>query len=96
MRNGNRVNHAVAERLAEAQEAIGNLSNAIHTLETVIKEGLGLDAEHMWIQSRAQLAGLYRKSGQEVQARALEAQLLKLLELADADHPLLRQLKSRP
>ncbi len=42
----------------------------------------------------AQLARLYRKSG-EARAREIEARLLKLLAAADADHPLVLELRSR-
>ena len=48
-----------------------------------------------WIRTSAQLARLCRKNGQEAEARALEACVLKLLAQADADHPLVRELRVR-
>jgi hypothetical protein len=39
------------------------------------------------------LAQLYRQGGQQAEARRVEADLLKLLAHADADHPILRQLQ---
>ena len=48
-----------------------------------------------WPRDRAQLARLYRKNGQEAEARAIESHLLKLLAVADADHPLLGELRAR-
>jgi hypothetical protein len=48
----------------------------------------------MWLRSYAQLARLYRKTGQDQKAIAVENRLLKLLAVADADHPLLKELKA--
>jgi hypothetical protein len=45
-----------------------------------------------WMAMRAQLAALYRKAGREREARAVVAQLRKLLVVADPDHPLLQRL----
>lgn len=36
---------------------------------------------------------MYRKNGQEAKARAIEAQLAKLLASADAGHPLVLELR---
>jgi Domain of unknown function (DUF1897) len=47
------------------------------------------------MRGRAQLAALYRKNGQIREAEAVEAQLLKLLAVADADYPLLLELRGR-
>ena len=48
-----------------------------------------------WLRANAQLARLYRKSGEEAKAREIEARLLKLLAAADADHPLVLELHGR-
>jgi hypothetical protein len=45
-----------------------------------------------WLRTSAQLARLYRKNGQGEKARAIEAQLSKLLAEADAGHPLVVEL----
>ena len=39
------------------------------------------------------MARLYRRVGRAEDALVIEADLLKLLALADADHPILRELK---
>ena len=46
-----------------------------------------------WMKTQLRLAQLYRKVGREQEAREIEAELLKLLAYADADHPFLRQLQ---
>jgi hypothetical protein len=48
-----------------------------------------------WLEGRAQLARLYRKNGQVREAEAVEAQMSKLLALADPDYPLLLELRER-
>jgi hypothetical protein len=50
---------------------------------------------HIWLTSNARLARLYRESGQEPKARVIEERLLKLLAVADTDHPLLKELRAR-
>ena len=50
---------------------------------------------HIWLTSNARLARLYSESGQEPKARAIEDRLLKLLAVADTDHPLLKELRAR-
>ena len=78
---------------------MGNPSEAIDVLkasgENRVAMALGWGGAHNWVLDRAQLARLYRKSGQEAEARAIESHLLKLLALADADQPLLRELRAR-
>jgi serine/threonine-protein kinase len=83
--------------LAHAWEAGGNLPNAIKTLvessedrpEVTLAGSL-----HRWVRARAQLARLYRKNGQDAEARTIEAHLLKLLSVADKDDPLLLELRA--
>ena len=88
-----------AQKLAEARDAVGDTPNAIEVLEKAVERPPRLPAglavlHHMWLRSNAQLARLYRKTGQEQKAIAVEDRLLKLLAVADADHPLLKELKA--
>ena len=87
-----------AMTLATALEAIGNIPEAITTLEQAVNDRVGVtigNTPNRWLRTSAQLARLYRKSGQEDKARAIEAHLLKLLAVADADHPLVAELARR-
>ena len=47
------------------------------------------------VSTRNQLANLYRSMGRAKEADAIDAELLKLLAVADADHPVLMRLKAR-
>ena len=46
----------------------------------------------LWLKLRAQLSQLYLKMGRYEDAREIEDELRRRLALADADHPILRQL----
>ncbi len=46
----------------------------------------------LWVRVQGQLAQLYREMGRDEDASKIEAELRSLLALADADHPILRQL----
>ena len=84
--------------LASALEAIGNVPEAITTLEQAVNDRVGVtigNAPNRWLRTSAQLARLYRKTGQEDKARGIETHLLKLLAAADADHPLVAELARR-
>jgi tetratricopeptide (TPR) repeat protein len=48
-----------------------------------------------WLRSRDLLAQLYYQLGLAKEAGALDAELLKLLAVADADHPMLTRIKAR-
>lgn len=50
---------------------------------------------HLWMRGVAQLADAYRKSGRTQDARRLEADLRARLVLAEADFPLLMELRRR-
>jgi tetratricopeptide (TPR) repeat protein len=85
-----------AVKLAEALEATGRVPEAIATLEEAVSDRVAVtiaNTPNRWLRTSAQLARLYRKNGQEEKARAVEAQLLKLLAAADADHPLVAELR---
>ncbi len=87
-----------AVKLAAALEAIGNVSEAIATLEQAVADRVGVtiaNTPNRWVRANAQLARLYRKNGEEAKVRAIEARLLKLLAAADADHPLVMELRGR-
>lgn len=88
-----------AQKLAEAWDSVGNTPDAIDVLERAVERPPRLQAgltlvHHMWLRSNARLARLYRKTGQDQKAIAVENRLLKLLAVADADHPLLKELKA--
>ncbi len=46
-----------------------------------------------WLRTRLELAKLYRSVGRVDEARVVEADLRKLLALADPDHPILLELE---
>jgi hypothetical protein len=49
-----------------------------------------------WLRNRFALAKLYRGIGRVEDARVVEVELLALLALADADHPILLELQRLP
>jgi len=84
--------------LAAALEAIGNIPEAIATLEQAVADRVAVtiaNTPNRWLRTSAHLARLYRRNGQEPKARAIEVHLLKLLAAADADHPLVVELARR-
>jgi hypothetical protein len=86
-----------SSELASALETTGRLSEAIAVLEEAGADRVGIvieNALNRWLRGRAQLVRLYRKICQVDEARGVEDQLLKLLALADADHPLVAELKA--
>jgi serine/threonine-protein kinase len=88
----------VALPLASIFESVGRLPEAIAELEHVGGDRVGVVIQNIlgpWLDGRAQLARLYRKNGQDEKAREVEAHLLKLLAMADADHPLVKELRAR-
>ncbi|RPH59614.1 MAG: hypothetical protein EHM89_10370 [Acidobacteria bacterium] len=48
-----------------------------------------------WIEARDNLAELYRQMGRIEEADAIDKNLLRLLAVADADHPVLVRIKAR-
>lgn len=87
-----------SESLAGALEKEGKLGEAVEILEhlaeakgraCVLYSGDG----SLWMKTRLQLAGLYRRMGRAGDARRLEDELRQLLAYADSDHILLRELK---
>jgi ATP/maltotriose-dependent transcriptional regulator MalT len=87
-----------AVKLAAALEAVGNLTEAISTLEQAVEDRVGVtigNSPNRWLRTRAQLARLYRKNGHDDKARTVESHLLKLLAAAESDHPLVVELRGR-
>jgi hypothetical protein len=48
-----------------------------------------------WIHARDELAELYRQTGRVEEAEAIDAELLKLLAVADREHPVLARIRER-
>jgi hypothetical protein len=53
-------------------------------------------AADVWLNIQAKRAALLRQLGRSNEAETVEAELRQLLALADADHPVLAQLRGRP
>lgn len=83
------------EALANAWEEMGNLPKAIEGLELISREKPRGDMAmgFAWMRDEWQLAQLYRKVGRVQDAERIEAELRKLLAVADPDHPILVQLE---
>ena len=83
-----------AEAFARALLQKGQRERAIEVLEQAQGEFLPfVIAGPYWRRNRLDLAVLYRSVGRVEEARAIEADLLKRLALADPDHPMLLELK---
>jgi hypothetical protein len=86
------------ESLALAYTKQGRLNSALSVLEqgsaekTRVYRDTGMLGA-LWLRIEWQRARLYRKLGRQEEARKVEAELRKLLTLADADHPILVQLQ---
>jgi lipopolysaccharide biosynthesis regulator YciM len=83
----------IAEALSTAFEQSGNLGQAAKALERASAERL--ENPPQWLRNEARLSGLYRRLGRNSDARRIEARLRKLLAFADADNPVLEELKAR-
>jgi tetratricopeptide (TPR) repeat protein len=91
----------VHESLAAAWEDAGDPDAAAAVLERVSPyrsrvyslRHFGPADAYLWMRTQMRLADLYRKVGRVDEARALESELLKLLAVADADHPMLRAIE---
>jgi tetratricopeptide (TPR) repeat protein len=84
------------EELAAVLAKQGDVPQAIRILErnperfyAVISGTTGA----YWLIDRWELAKLYRRVGRQQDARAVEAELSKLLALADSNHPIVRELQ---
>lgn len=89
-----------AIRLADAWVVKGATIRAIEILEAASQQGREIFAENpfngdRWFPVRENLAMLYRRAGRIADAEAVESELLRLLEVADEDHPIKRRLNAR-
>jgi tetratricopeptide (TPR) repeat protein len=85
-----------SETLATALEKKGDLTQAVQVLERASEKRSSAAFEGggaCWLRNQLQRARLYRETGRERDARAIEGELRKLLALADSDHPILRELE---
>jgi tetratricopeptide (TPR) repeat protein len=86
------------ETLASALDRRGDLDGAIGVLELGSKQKRQV-AFHwvsngfLWERNQLLLAQLYRKARRTADAQRIEGDLLKLLAVADADHPILLELQ---
>jgi tetratricopeptide (TPR) repeat protein len=90
----------IARFLARAWVQKRDYAQAIRVLEAASKEPRSrlLTAAMMgfaWISVRDQLAETYRAAGRIDEAAAIDAELARLLEVADEDHPIRRRLAAR-
>ena len=82
-----------ATNLADAWIGKGDAARAIAELESATRLRSETTAGPsstgaLWIQTRAKLAELYRRTGQVSEAQRIEQHLQQLLIVADDDHPL--------
>jgi tetratricopeptide (TPR) repeat protein len=88
-----------SESLAAALRKKGDVDRAIQVLkrasERKFQAVINNNSGAYWLRSLSELASLYRGVGRVEDATAVEADLLKYLSVADADHPILVALKAR-
>jgi tetratricopeptide (TPR) repeat protein/predicted Ser/Thr protein kinase len=83
------------ESLASALMEQGDVSRAIEVLERRserFRTACSYTTAAYWLRNRLQLARLYRRVGRIEDAKAVEAELSRLLAVADPDHPILLEL----
>ena len=94
-----------SESLATAWQRLGNETQALRVLEDAAQlkaryRNRELTGAFGRFRVQARLAREYRKLGRVQEAEAIEAELLRMLTYADADHPIVRQIResqgSRP
>jgi serine/threonine-protein kinase len=86
------------ESLAAALVRKGDVPRAIQVLERKSDRRDSVTrgtTAAFWLRNRLQLAKLYRRVDRVEDAEAVEAELSTLLALADADHPILVELRRR-
>ena len=92
-----------SESLARAYRESGDSRKSIKVLEDASRErkrayplgravAFGGMSGYFWIRVQERLAELYRETGREEEAQAIESELRKLLALADSDHPILARI----
>jgi serine/threonine protein kinase/tetratricopeptide (TPR) repeat protein len=95
LRMGNGAHFLATETLSRALQEQGDLRGAIEVLSRTRNQRIPAvfaSAGAFWIHCQAELARLYRETGQDQNAAEIEASLLELLSLADPDHPILVDL----
>jgi tetratricopeptide (TPR) repeat protein len=89
----------VARKLAQAFRAAGDLPRAVEALERDFRDRAsriaGAASGYDWLKSADALADLYRVDGRVTDAERVEAEIRKLLAVADEDHPIARRMRSR-
>ena len=78
------------ERQGEWEQAARVLEEASRK-----KASVYVGAAPLWFRIQCRSAEVYRKLGRDEEARRIDEKLLKLLEFADPDHPILVQLQNR-
>jgi hypothetical protein len=83
--------------LAQALAGGGRVKDAIAELEDLSRRRAemviqGANLAWHWLHAQEALAELYRRADRDADADAVEAELRKLLEVADDDHPIKRRL----
>ena len=84
--------------LATAWQRLGNEAQALRVLETAAQTDPRYRPDHFdtpvgQFRLKELLAREYRKRGRIDDAEAIEAEVLRLLRYADADHPIVRQIR---
>ncbi len=91
-----------SESLASAWQGLGNEPRALRVLEEAAHRTLPnrndlLAGAFGRFRVQARLASEYRKLGRIDEAEAIEDEVLDMLKYADADHPIVRQIReSKP
>jgi tetratricopeptide (TPR) repeat protein len=85
---------AAYESLGSIYERQGDQTNQLGVLEESYREtSIGVTARVFWLKNAMKLMQLYRKLNRVEDTERVEAELSSTLRYADADHPILRQLK---
>jgi hypothetical protein len=93
----------MAWTLADAWKVRGDLQAATKVLEDALRDRRLWAAcvtdyyggVASWIHAHDELADLYLATGRDQESKAIDAGLLKLLAVADADHPVLAHIRAR-
>jgi tetratricopeptide (TPR) repeat protein len=89
--------------IADVRKSRGQIAEGIGVLEDSSRGGWSECAMYAhppycvahWLRVRDLLSDLYRRTGRIQESQAVDAQLFKLLAVADADHPVLAHLRAR-
>ena len=92
--------HRTCQALARAFSSTGRNGDAVQQLEGCAAQEPYLNdtfyfGTSEWMRTRLQLADEYRVAGRRDDAEVIEADLRRLLAVADADYPLLKRLNAR-